>query len=232
MHDEPEYDAYYNTYIEVQSFAGNANAIVTPIKHTNNASVAQMLNNPNKIMSPLLYQQPPKQYQHQYTKSSPVLLSPTATTKQHTTISALPTTHFASQSSFADKHDQECVADDDIPPPLPPPNRNSPHSNSNQQHYHHQHQLSLPLRYQQQLTTTQSTPTPPPSSTMTDHHSNTNNNHTSQQHFHQQQQYQELPMPDYNHGEAIYGKNSPTVSSIISIASDVDVINTRIIIGL
>ena len=215
MHDEPEYDAYYNTYVEVQTFAGNAN-IVTPIKYTNNASVAQMLNNPNKIMSPLLYQQPPKQYQHQYTKSSPVLLSPTATTK-HTTNSALPTIHYSPQSSLADKHDHEYVADDDdIPPPLPPPNRNSPHLNSNQQHYHHQHQLSLPLRYQQQLTNTQSIP---PSSAMTDHHSNTNNNHTSQQHFHQQQQYQEMPMPDYNHGEAIYGKNSPTVSSIISIAS-------------
>ncbi|XP_046810251.1 mucin-4 isoform X19 [Lucilia cuprina] len=186
MHDEPEYDAYYNTYVEVQSFADN-DKLITPTK--NNANIALMLNNvnPNKIISPL-YQQPPKQYQHQYTKSSPVLLSP-PTIKRTT-----PTTPLTPLSSLQTDLDE-------IPPPLPPPN-----PNQSQTTHHHQHQLSLPLRYQQQL--------PTPGITA---HSNNNHMPPQQlQHHHQQQQqqqqnqYQEQQPQDYNNGEAIYGTNSPT----------------------
>lgn len=185
MHDEPEFDAYYNTYVEVQSFADKDN-FRTPKKTS--ANVALMLNNaPNKIISPL-YQQPPKQYHHQYTKSSPVLLSP------HTTKRTTPTppTPLSPQTILQTDHD-------DIPPPLPPPNPN--HS------YSHHHQLSLPLRYQQQL------PTP----TMAAPYSNNNHtpqqqSQDQQQQQHQQHQYQEQPHLGYNNGEAIYGTNSPTVS--------------------
>ncbi|KAI8117429.1 Metastasis suppressor protein 1, partial [Lucilia cuprina] len=186
MHDEPEYDAYYNTYVEVQSFADN-DKLITPTK--NNANIALMLNNanPNKIISPL-YQQPPKQYQHQYTKSSPVLLSP-PTIKRTT-----PTTPLTPLSSLQTDLDE-------IPPPLPPPN-----PNQSQTTHHHQHQLSLPLRYQQQL--------PTPGITA---HSNNNHmppqqlqHHHHQQQQQQQNQYQEQQPQDYNNGEAIYGTNSPT----------------------
>ncbi|XP_065370163.1 mucin-2 isoform X12 [Calliphora vicina] len=128
--------------------------------------------------------QPPKQYQHQYTKSSPVLLSP-PTTKR-----TMPTP-LSPQSPLQTDLDE-------IPPPLPPPNPNQT------PHHHHQHQLSLPLRYQQQL------PTP----TMTAHSNNNHMPPQQQLQHHQQQQlqhqYQDHQQLDYNNGEAIYGTNSPT----------------------
>lgn len=188
MHDEPEYDAYYNTYVEVQSFADKAN-LITPTK--TNANVALMLNNaPNKIISPL-YQQPPKQYQHQYTKSSPVLLSP-PTTKR-----TMPTP-LSPQSPLQTDLDE-------IPPPLPPPN-------PNQAPHHHQHQLSLPLRYQQQL------PTPAMTANSNNNHMPPQQlQHHQQQQQHQYQDHQQL---DYNNGEAIYGTNSPTVSPTEFILAD------------
>uniref|UniRef100_T1PN41 WH2 domain-containing protein n=1 Tax=Musca domestica TaxID=7370 RepID=T1PN41_MUSDO len=134
MHDEPEYDAYYNPYVEVQPFdAIPSNAITANITSTLSSNTI-----------PKIYPQQPRQYHHQYTKSSPVLLSPTSNKKSRTPTP--PTPPPLNRSLI--------VTDlDETPPPLPPPNPPN-HQNQQQQHYstnHHNHQQQSPqLRYHQQ----------------------------------------------------------------------------------
>lgn len=211
MHDEPEYDAYYNTYVEVPtSFAADKDnsLFITPTKNNNNpnANVALTPNNANpcnKIISPI-YQQPPKQYQHQYTKSSPVLMSPPTPTTTKRTTTPTPPTPLSPQNVVALQQSDF----DDIPPPLPPPNPNHP------SHHNHQHQLSLPLRYQQQLPTPNSNNNHMPSSQQLQQLQQQQQQQHHNNHNQHQQQYQEqLQQLDYNNGEALYGTNSPTVSS-------------------
>ncbi|XP_073844199.1 missing-in-metastasis isoform X2 [Musca autumnalis] len=147
MHDEPEYDAYYNTYVEVQSYDARSSSNAIDPNTPTTTSTASLL--PNNTI-PKIYQQQPRQYHHQYTKSSPVLLSPVSSKKSRTPTP--PTPPPLNRSLI--------VTDlDETPPPLPPPNPNHLQQQQ-QQHYtttnHHNHHLSqqqqspLQLRYQQQ----------------------------------------------------------------------------------
>lgn len=138
MHDEPEYDAYYNTYVEVQQSYAASNTLTCLSPSA--VSTTHVPNNTNKTISQL-YQQPPKQYHHhQYTKSSPVLLSPTTTKKSRT---PTPPTSPSPMSTI--------VTDlDETPPPLPPPNPNQHHYPTTNYHHNQQQQQSHQLRYQQQ----------------------------------------------------------------------------------
>lgn len=185
-----------DTYVEVQSFTGKEHFKKST---KNNANIALMPHNTcNEIISSTLCQQPTanKQYHHQYTKSSPVLLSP-STTKR-------------TMSSATPQNGSEIDLDHDIPPPLLPPitSNHAPHPTN-----YHQHQLSLPSRYQQQLTA-------PAMSGQSDI------NQMPSQQFHcyqqqqqlspqQQQHFQEPLHLNLNNADAVYGINSPTVSETI-----------------